>query len=121
MFSFLNFRGISTLFRVWYSKLFELKSLLTFSYYAIFTATAIKVTKMTLNDMLDLAPPDTFCVEKSPARSNICYICLQHLLYICYYVDNNLELETVFKELIDEVKQFKHETKRFVQPKNNVR
>ncbi len=111
MLLFLNFRGKSTNpnevpFRVWYSKLIELKSLLPFANYAIFTASATKVTKMTLFDMLDLTPQDTFCVEKSPARSNICYI-------FCY-VDKNLELETVFKELIDEGKQFKHETKRTI-------
>ena len=61
---------------------------------------------MTLFDMLDLTLQDTFCVEKSPARSNICY---------CFcYVDKSLELETVFKDLIDEIKDLKHETKRTI-------
>ncbi len=51
MLLFLNFRGKSTNpnevpFRVWYSQLIELKFLLPFANYAIFTATATKVTKM---------------------------------------------------------------------------
>lgn len=93
-------------FRIWYSKLVELKSLLPSAKYAIFTATSTKLTKMTLFDMLELTPQDTFCIEKSPVRSNICY---------CFcYMDKTLELETVFNELIDEINIFKHETKRTI-------
>ena len=70
--------------------------------YAIFTftATATKMTKMTLLEMLDLTLQDTFCVEKSPTRSNI--------FYNFVYIDKNLELEIIFKQLIDEMKHLKH-------------
>jgi superfamily II DNA helicase RecQ len=45
-------------------------------------------------------------VEKSPARSNICYV--------FSYIDKNLELETVFKDLIIELKQYKHKSRRTI-------
>ena len=107
----LNFRGKSTSpnkrpFRIWYSKLIELKSLLPCAKYAIFTATATRMTKMTLFDMLGLTPQDTYCVEKSPARNNICYIFT--------YIDKNLELETLFSDLISELTNSKTETRRTI-------
>ena len=91
-------------FRIWYSKLIELKSLLPFTRYAIFTATATKVTKSAIFDMLDLSLHDTFCVEKAPTRSNTCY----HFVYM----ERNVPLETVFKVLIDDIKNEKHKAKR---------
>ena len=56
---------------------------------------ATKATKMILFDMMELTVENTFCVEKLPTRSNICYY--------FNYIDKNLELETVFKDSIEEV------------------
>ena len=56
--------------------------------------------------MMELTVEDTFCVEKLPTRSNICYY--------FNYIDKNLELETVFKDLIEEVKEMKHNAKRTI-------
>lgn len=56
--------------------------------------------------MMELTVEDTFCVEKLPTRSNICYY--------FNYIDKNLELETVFKDLIEEVREMKHNAKRTI-------
>ena len=61
---------------------------------------------MILFDMMELTVEDTFCVEKLPTRSNICYY--------FNYIDKNLELETVFKDLIEDVKEMKHNAKRTI-------
>ena len=55
---------------------------------------------MTLFYMLELTVEDIFCVETMPTRINICYY--------FNYIDKKIELETVFKDLIEEVKEMKH-------------
>lgn len=108
---FANIRGKSasvkdTPFRVWYSKLVELKSLLPKTRYAIFTATATKATKQAIFDMLVLTHHDTFCVEKEPTRSNTSYYFV--------YLEKSLLLEIIFEKIINELKEEKQQAERTI-------
>ena len=84
----------------------ELKSLLPNAQYSIFTATATKSTKMAIFDMLDLSLHDTFCIEKEPTRSNSSYYFI--------YVEKCLPFETIFSEIINELKAKKQKTERTI-------
>ncbi len=97
-----------TPFRIWYSKLVELKSLLPNAQYSIFTATATKSTKMAIFDMLDLSLHDTFCIEKEPTRSNSSYYFI--------YVEKCLPFETISKIKRAESKEAKSRTNYYFLP-----
>ena len=54
--------------------------------------------------MLELNVSTTFCIEKSPLRSNLCYNFI--------YIEKNTPLEIIFRFLIKEVKQENTKTPR---------
>ena len=61
------------------------------------TATATLDTKRKIFEVLDLNKEKTFSIEKSPERFN--------LLYSFQYIDNDLELQNIFNEVISGVKE----------------
>eukprot|EP00794_Sanderia_malayensis_P001046 gene1046-372_t len=84
-------------FRVWYSRLSELKSLLAGNLnFAIFTATATKTTQQNIIDNLGLSYDTLYLVQKNPDRPNI--------RYSVTYIDNTKELSETFSTHIANLK-----------------
>ena len=63
----------------------------------MFTATATLDTKRKIFEVLDLDKEKTFTIEKSPERSN--------LVYSFQYIDNDMEIQNIFNEIISEVRE----------------
>ena len=61
------------------------------------TATATLDTKRKIFEVLDLDKEKTFTIEKSPGRSN--------LVYSFQYIDNDMEIQNIFNEVISEVRK----------------
>ena len=61
------------------------------------TATATLDTKRKIFEVLDLDKEKTFTIEKSPERSN--------LVYSFQYIDNDMEIQNIFNEVISEVRE----------------
>lgn len=94
-------------FRRWYGKVGEIVSLMDSSVKkAAFTATASKATKASIFAVLNLKPITTFVVERNPVRSN--------LLFHVRYIGNDMNLECIFSEIIQELKDQKEKCKRTV-------
>jgi ATP-dependent DNA helicase RecQ len=92
-----------TIFRIWYSRLSELRSLaqkgVTF-----LALTATKKTKQQIFDMLELKK--TVEIIDNPDRPNICFVVQQ--------MDNGIKIADHFKFLVDELKQHGRETTRTI-------
>ena len=58
------------------------------------TATATLDTKRKIFEVLDLNKEKTFTIEKSPERAN--------LVYSFQYIDNDMEIQNIFNEVISE-------------------
>ena len=83
-------------FRRWYGELYQFRCLLDPGVkFALFTATATKQTKQKILSMLEIDHSDTFFIEKNPERKNIKY-CVE-------YVENNLEIASIFSSIINEL------------------
>ena len=95
----------NTAFRIWYSRLNELKSLVekNVSFLAL-TATATKQTKQQIFEMLELDNP--FEIVDDPNRPNITFVVQK--------MDNSIKLADHFLFLIDELKQKGRETTRTI-------
>eukprot|EP00112_Aurelia_sp_Birch-Aquarium-sp1_P015912 Seg3562.16 transcript_id=Seg3562.16/GoldUCD/mRNA.D3Y31 product="putative ATP-dependent RNA helicase R290" protein_id=Seg3562.16/GoldUCD/D3Y31 len=94
-------------FRRWYGKVGKIVSLMDSSVKkAAFTATASKATKASIFAVLNLKPITTFVVERNPVRSN--------LLFHVRYIGNDMNLERIFSEIIQELKDQKGKCKRTV-------
>eukprot|EP00112_Aurelia_sp_Birch-Aquarium-sp1_P006879 Seg1751.5 transcript_id=Seg1751.5/GoldUCD/mRNA.D3Y31 product="ATP-dependent DNA helicase RecQ" protein_id=Seg1751.5/GoldUCD/D3Y31 len=94
-------------FRHWYANIVELKSLLLSSTrYAIFTATATTATKHAIFSMLQINANETFCIEKTPLRSNIAY----HIIY----VNKDMSMESMFQFLIEKLLTEREKTPRCI-------
>ena len=61
------------------------------------TATATLDTKRKIFEVLDLNKEKTFTIEKSPERAN--------LVYSFQYIDNDMEIQNIFNEVISEVRE----------------
>ena len=60
-------------FRVWYSKLDELRSIMKHTNFLAFSATVSASTKLKIYSLLSFDFANTFCVIKSPLKSNLKY------------------------------------------------
>lgn len=84
-------------FRVWYSNLGELRSLIASTVPSIvLTATACKSTKRDIFETLNLNMKSIVVIERSPDKPNI--------RFDAHYVENKTPLETTFSGLIDNVR-----------------
>ena len=95
----------NTAFRIWYSRLNELKSLVGKNVkFLALTATATKKTKRQIFEMLELDNP--FEIVADPNRPNITFVVQK--------MDNSIKLADHFLFLIDELKQKGRETTRTI-------
>ena len=95
----------STAFRIWYSRLNELKSLVGKNVkFLALTATATKKTKRRIFEMLELDNP--FEIVDDPNRPNITFVVQK--------MDNSIKLADHSLFLIDELKQKRRETTRTI-------
>ena len=87
-------------FRKMYGELNQFRCLLQPGLnFALFTATATKQTKQKILSMLEIDTSETFFIEKNPERENIKY-CVE-------YVENNLEIASIFNSVIKELNERK--------------
>ena len=95
----------NTAFRIWYSRLNELRSLVGkgVSFMAL-TATATKRTKRQIFDMLELINP--FEVVDNPNRPNICFVVQK--------MDNSIQIGDHFKFLINDLKEHREKATRTI-------
>lgn len=73
---------------------------------SVFTATATKLTKLTIFDVLGLDTFNTFMIEKSPMKAN--------LKFTVEYLSNDKGLDEVFHKLIREIKENYQDTIRTI-------
>ena len=94
--NFYFFRGLPGAkpvpFRRWYGNLGELRSVFTSTNFVVCTATATVATKEKIFNILSLTKSNTFEIELSPDRKNLCYS--------KQYIDNNTTLGDVLHEII---------------------
>jgi ATP-dependent DNA helicase RecQ len=89
--------GTKEAFRAWYGNIGCLRSYFKEQNLVVCTATATSDTKSKIFEVLDMSKEKTVCIEKSPERSN--------LVYSFHYIDNDLELQNIFNEVITEVQE----------------
>lgn len=94
-------------FRVWYSNLGELRSLIAGSVPSVvLTATACKSTKRDIFQTLNLNMKSVLVIERSPDMPNI--------RFDVHYLENKIPLEKTFSAIIDDVRVKRSSTTRTV-------
>ena len=91
-------------FRESYSKLYELRSLAPNVPVVALTATATKLTRDTVFNLLDMK--NAVEIKESPNKLNVAYV--------VQYMGNDMELEFYFGWLTDELKQSREKTERTI-------
>ena len=103
-------------FRKWFGLLGEIRSLLQNGIQmSVFTATATKLTKDKIFEVLGLIKMRTYVFEKSPLKHN--------LRFSVEYVANNMPIDKIFAPLLENLKRNNCKTARviiFCQTRNQV-
>ncbi len=102
--------------RKWFGLLGEIRSLLPNGIQmSVFTATATKLTKDKIFEVLGLIKMRTYIFEKSPLKQN--------LRFSVEYVANNMPIDKIFAPLLEHLKRNNSQTARiiiFCQTRNQV-
>ena len=97
--------NLSSPFRKWYGHIGELRSLLdSLVKFSVFTTTASKSTKANLLTVHNMKPLSTHMIEKSPLKDN--------LTFDVSYINNDINLEDIFDNVIREIKFSGDKTER---------